>query len=57
MVVNKYDDLSVISYLHFTLFQKPIKILFAPLLVGGDCGSTVVRALCYKSECHWSVDF
>lgn len=34
MVVNKYEDLSVISYLHFTLFQKPIKILFAVLLVG-----------------------
>lgn len=33
MVVNKYDDLSVISYLRFTLFQKPIKILFALLLV------------------------
>jgi hypothetical protein len=57
MVVNKYDDLSVISYHHFTLFQKPIKILFALLLVGGDRGSTVVKVLCYKSEGHLSVDF
>jgi len=57
MVVNKYEDLSVISHLHFTLFQKPIKILFALLLVGGDHSSTVVKVLCYKLEGHWSVDF
>jgi hypothetical protein len=33
MVVSKYDDLSVVSYFRFTLFQKPIKILLAPVLV------------------------
>jgi hypothetical protein len=52
MVVNKYDDLSVISYIHFTLFQKPIKILFALLLVG--------RPKCfaiYDSNFPFSQDF